>query len=68
MNAEPTGLLPSSRDISSSTGSSHSYLEGLPLSKDKHVQALYVGVLVEDVGLRMVLEMSMVPPVGGGTL
>lgn len=43
-------------------------LEGLPLSKDKHVQALYVGVLVEDVGLRMVLEMSMVPPVGGGTL
>lgn len=46
----------------------HSYLKGLPLAKDKHVQALYVRVLVEDVGLGMVLEMSMVPPVGRGTL
>lgn len=48
--------------------SPHSYLEGLPLAKDKHVQALYVRVLVEDVGLCMVLEMAMIPPVGGGTL
>lgn len=43
-------------------------LKGLPLAKDKHVQALYVRVLVEDVGLGMVLEVSMVPPVGRGTL
>ena len=41
-----------------------SYLKGLPLAKDKHMQALYVRVLVEDVGLGMVLEMSVVPPVG----
>lgn len=45
-----------------------SYLKGLPLAKHKHVQALNVWVLVEDVGLGMVLEMSMVPPVGRGTL
>lgn len=45
-----------------------SYLNGLPFAQDKHVQHIHVWILLEDVGLGMMLEVAMVPPVGGGAL
>lgn len=45
-----------------------SYLDGLPFAQDKHVQHVHVRILLEDVGLGVMLEVAMVPPVGGGTL
>ena len=50
------------------TPSPSSYLNGLPLAQDKHVQHVHIWILVEDVGFGMVLEVAMVPPVGRGTL
>lgn len=44
------------------------YLNGLRVPKDKNVQHVHIWVLFEDVGLGMVLEVAMVPPVCRGTL
>lgn len=44
------------------------YLNRLCISKDKNMQHVHVWVFLEYVGLGMVLEVTMVPPVGRGTL
>lgn len=44
------------------------YLNRLRFAQDEHMQHVHIGVLVEDVGLGVMLEVAMVPPVGGGTL
>lgn len=44
------------------------YLNGLCVSQDKNVQHVHVWVLLEDVGLGVVLEVAVVPPVCRGTL
>ena len=43
-------------------------LSGLPLPQDKHMQHAHIRILVEDVGFDVVLEVTMVPPVGRATL
>lgn len=71
MSIQPAGFLPwfplgpntSHVDIDPS-----SYLNGLPFAQDKHMQHVHIRILVEDVGLGVMLEVTMVPPVGGGTL
>lgn len=59
--------------IEGARGGSHvntvpSYLDGLPFAQDKHVQHVHVRILLEDVGLGVMLEVTVVPPVGGGSL
>lgn len=44
------------------------YLNGLCVSQDKNVQHVHIWVLLEDVGLGVVLEVAVVPPVCRGTL
>lgn len=44
------------------------YLNRLCVSQDKNVQHVHIWVLPEDVGLGMVLEVAVVPPVCRGTL
>lgn len=44
------------------------YLNGLRVSQDKNVQHVHIWVLLEDVGLGVVLEVAVVPPVCRGTL
>lgn len=68
---DPIGFLPapcSGQTLPTSALSPSSYLNGLPLAQDKHVQHVHVWILVEDVGFGMMLEVAMVPPVGRGTL
>lgn len=71
LNSHPIGFLPCSplKPNSSHVNMVSSlYLNGLPFTQDKHVQHVHIRILLEDVGLGMMLEVPMVPPVGGGTL
>ena len=45
-----------------------SYLNGLPFTQNEHMQHVHIWILVEDVGLGMMLEVAVIPPVGRGTL
>lgn len=44
------------------------YLNRLCISEDKNMQHVHIWVLLEYVGLGVVLEVTMVPPVCRGTL
>ena len=44
------------------------YLNRLRISEDKNMQHVHIWVLLEYVGLGVVLEVTMVPPVCRGTL